>query len=109
MAHQKTAEESVTNLRAEFPSRALMVGAETWWSTMTEYQQEVGRFISDRLNKDGETVRQTLACGNWTDAVGIQARWVEEAVRDYNAEISKLTGLYAKRAASAVRDERRSS
>jgi hypothetical protein len=110
MAHQKNAaQESVTDLRAEFPSRALMAGAETWWSTVTEYQQEVGRFISDRLNKDGEAVRRTLACGNWTDAVGIQARWVEEALRDYNAEISRLTGVYAKRAALAVRDERRSS
>jgi len=76
---------------------------------VTEYQQEVGRFVADRINKDGEAVRQTLGCGNWPDAVGIQARWVEEAIRDYNAENSKLTGLYAKRAASAVREERRSS
>jgi hypothetical protein len=110
MAHQHTAaQERVTSVRTEFPSRALMAEAETWWSTMAEYQQEVGRFISDRLNKDGEAVRLTLACGNWTDAIGIQARWVEEAMRDYNSEMSKLSGLYAKGAASAVREDRRSS
>jgi len=100
MAHQNTtAQEKVTSVRTEFPSRALMAEAETWASTMAEYQQEVGRFISDRLNKDGEAIRRTLASGNWTDAVGIQAQWVEEAVRDYNAEMSKLSGLYSKRAA----------
>jgi len=110
MAHEKTAaQERGTNLHAEFPSRALMAGAETWWSTVADCQQEAGRFISERLNKDGEALRQTLACSNWIDAVGVQARWVEEAVRDYTGEMRELTGLYAKRTALAVREERRSS
>ena len=106
MANQNTAAaERVT----EFPTRALVAGAETWWSTMAECQRELGQFISDRLVKDGETIRQTLSCRNWTDALDIQAKWVDETLRDYNAEVSKLTGLYAKAAASAVREERRRS
>ncbi len=74
---------------------------------MAECQQEVGRFVSDRLAKDGEAMRQALSCRDWTVALDIQARWVEETLRDYNAEMSKLAGLYAKSAASTVRDERR--
>ena len=35
--------------------------------------------------------------------------WMEEILRDYNAEMSKLTGLYAKTLTSTVREERRRS
>ena len=107
--HNTAQQERVTSLRADFPSRALVAGAETWWSTVAECQREIGQFISDRLTKDGETLRQALSCRDWTEALDIQARWVDQTVRDYNAEITRLTGLYAKAAASAVRDERRPS
>src|ERR671913_1361888 len=86
-------ERLVTNLRDDAPSRALMAGAETWWSTMAESQREFGRFISDRLAKDGEAIREILTCRNLTDALDIQARWMDETLRDYNAELSRLTGL----------------
>ena len=110
MANQNTAaQERVANLREEFPSRALVAGAETWWSTVAEYQREIGHFVSDRLSKDGETIRQTLTCRSWRDALDLQARWVDETIRDYNEEMKKLTGLFAKAASSAVRDERRPS
>jgi hypothetical protein len=54
-------------------------------------------------------MRQTLSCRDWSVALDIQARWVEETLRDYNAEMSKLAGLYAKSASSTVREERRRS
>ena len=88
---------------------AFLAGAKTWWSTMTEYHQEVGRFVSDRLVKDAEVMRQTLSCRDWTQALDIQARWVDETLRDYNAEMRKLTGLSVKAASSAVAEERRHS
>ena len=100
-------DEQVTNMRPEFLSGALVAGAETWWSTMAECQQEMGRFITGRLEKDAEALKQTLSCRDWAVALDIQARWVEETLRDYNAEMSKLTGLYAKSASSSVREERR--
>ncbi|HEX2135639.1 MAG TPA: phasin family protein [Microvirga sp.] len=108
MATQSAAaQERVTSLRAEFPSRELVAGAETWWSTMAECQREIGQFISDRLAKDGETIRQALSCRDWKEALDIQAKWLDQTVRDYNAEITKLTGLYTRAASAAVRDERR--
>ena len=56
-----------------------------------------GRTVpTGRLEKDAEAIRQTLSCRDWTVARDIQARWMEETLRDYNAEMSKLTGLYAK-------------
>ena len=84
-----------------------LVGAEAWWSTLTEYQREVGQFISDRLAKDAEAIRQALACRDWAAALEIQGRWVDETLRDYSEEIKKLTGLYAKTTAAAVRERPR--
>jgi hypothetical protein len=34
------------------------------------------------------------ACRNWTDALTVQSRWVQETMRDYTAEASKLLALY---------------
>ena len=93
--------------RADLGSNALMASAETWWSTLAEYQREVGRFISDRLSKDGEAIRETLTCRTWSDVLHVQSRWVDETLRDYDAEMSKLTGLYANGA--AAREDRRGS
>src|SRR5215213_9810681 len=99
--HTNTAtNERVTTPRTGLDTHALMIGAETWWSTMAEYQQEVARFMSDRLAKDSEAMRQTLSCRDCTDALRVQAKWADEILRDYNAEMSKLSGLYAKSAAS---------
>ena len=92
--------------RPEFPTGAL-AGTEAWWSTMTEYQRGVGQFISNRLTKDAEAIRQALGCRDWTAALEIQGRWVDETLRDYTEEMKKFTGLYAKTTASTVREERR--
>ena len=92
--------------RYEF-STGPLAGAETWWSTMTEYQREVGQFISDRLAKDAEAIRQALSCRDWTTALELQGRWVDETLRDYSEEMKKLTGLYAKTTASSVRERHR--
>jgi hypothetical protein len=108
--HTNTASnEHLTNRRAGFDTDALMAGAETWWSTVVECQQELGRFVSDRWAKDGEATRQTLSCRKWTEALDVQAKWADETLRDYNAQMRKLSGLYAKSAASTVREERRRS
>jgi hypothetical protein len=98
-------DNTVTNLRAELPNRALLAGAQTWWSAVAECQQEMAHFISDRLAKDGEAIRDALTSRTWSDALAVQARWVDETMRDYNAEMTKLTKLYTKAAASTVRRE----
>jgi len=108
--HTNTAtNERVTTPRTGLDPKALMTGAETWWSTMAEYQQEVARFMSDRLAKGGDAIRQTLSCRSWTEALDVQSKWADETLRDYNAQMSKLSGLYARSAASTVREERRHS
>ena len=36
------------------------------------------------------TTREMMACRNLADVVAIQSRWMEETLRDYNAEMGKL-------------------
>jgi hypothetical protein len=51
-------------------------------------------FVSMRLEKDSETVREMLGCKSLADATSIQSRWIEETIRDYNSEMSKLMRIY---------------
>ncbi len=101
-------ESVVASLRPELPSRVLLNGTGAWWSTMAEYQREMAQFVSDRLAKDGEAIKETLKCRNWADALAIQTKWFDETVRDYNAEVSKLTDLYTKTASSALQTDHQS-
>ena len=59
-----------------------------------ECQREMMSFMSMRLEKDSETTREILGCGSLADVTAIQSRWLEETVRDYNSEVTKLMGIY---------------
>lgn len=77
-------------------SRALANAAETWFTAATECQREMTGFTSMRLEKDAETAREMLGCKNLADATAIQSRWIEETMRDYNSEMTKLMTLCTK-------------
>ena len=47
--------------------------------------------------KDGETARETMGCKNPTDVAAIESRWVEETLRDYNTEMTKLMTICTSR------------
>jgi hypothetical protein len=77
-------------------NRALVKATETWFAATVEYQREMMSFMSMRVEKDGETAREILGCRNLADATAIQSRWLEETVRDYNSEMTKLMTIYTK-------------
>jgi hypothetical protein len=77
-------------------SRALANAAEMWLAAAAECQREMIGFVSMRLGKDGEAAREMLACKNPTDATAIQTRWIEETLRDYGSEMTKLMALCTK-------------
>ncbi|MGO4573327.1 phasin family protein [Microvirga sp. 2TAF3] len=76
--------------------RALVNATETWFATVTECQREMMGFVSLRLGKDGETVRKMMGCKNLADVTAIHSRWIEETLRDYNAETAKLMAICTK-------------
>ena len=75
---------------------ALVIAAEAWIATTVECQRNLTDFVSMRLDKDGETFRAMTACKNPADVSAIQSRWMEEALRDYASEMSKLTTIYTR-------------
>jgi len=77
-------------------SQALAKATETWFAATAECQREMMSFVSMRVEKDGETAHEILGCRNLADATAIQSRWLEETVRDYNSEMTKLMTIYTK-------------
>lgn len=76
--------------------RALANVAETWVSVTTECNRELVGFVSMRIEKDGDTLREMMGCGNIADATTIQSRWVQDTLRDYNTEMNKLMAICRK-------------
>ncbi|PVE23551.1 hypothetical protein DC522_15520 [Microvirga sp. KLBC 81] len=76
--------------------RALANATETWFAAATECQREMMSFVSMRLEKDAETTREMMGCKNLADVTAIQSRWIEETLRDYNSEVTKLMAIYTK-------------
>ena len=77
-------------------NRALANATGTWFAAATECQREMMSFVSMRLEKDAETTREMMGCRDPGDATAIQSRWIEETLRDYNAEITKLMTIFTK-------------
>jgi len=79
-----------THKFASDSSQALVKVSETWLAATVDCQREMMAFVSMRLGKDGQSLRDMMACKNPAEMIGIQTRWVEETLRDYNAEMTKL-------------------
>jgi hypothetical protein len=77
-------------------NQVLAKATEAWFAATTECQREMIGFVSMRLEKDAETTREMMACKNLADVVAIQSRWIEDTLRDYNAEMSKLMTICTK-------------
>lgn len=76
---------------------AVMVnGFQTWMAVNRECQREMMDFVSKRLAKDSDTMREILATRNLADAAAAQSRWVEETLRDYSAQMTRLMAIYTK-------------
>lgn len=76
--------------------RAMANAAETWLAAAAECQREMMSFVSMRLEKDADTTREMMGCKNPADMTVIQSRWVEQTLRDYNTEMSKLMTILTK-------------
>jgi Phasin protein len=79
----------------------MLPGAEAFFATLAASQHEMLDFVSRRAEKNGEVLRELTACQNWTDALSVQSRWVQEMVQDCTAETTKLLTL----STTAVRQE----
>jgi hypothetical protein len=63
---------------------------------VVEGQREMLGFVTMRLDKDRETIRQFSTCKNVTDALALQSRWMQEMMSDYTAESLKMLSIYTR-------------
>jgi hypothetical protein len=81
-------------------------GTEAWWATASEHQSEMLDFMSHRLSKDADAVRELGQSRSWEDASGVHSKWLQDTFKDYSAEASKLMAINVKQAADAAQDRR---
>lgn len=60
---------------------------------MQNYFQEVARFIAMRLEKDIDTQKTLMTCGDIDKMREIQTKFFEEALEDYQTETARIMEL----------------
>jgi hypothetical protein len=81
--------------------------SEAQLATMAEGQREWLGFVAVRLEKDGQTIRDTLTCKRWQDVVVVNTHWAGEMMRDYQAEATRILTIYTKHGADAAQNRPR--
>jgi hypothetical protein len=82
-------------------------GSETLLATMAEGQREWLGFVAARLEKDGQTIRDSLTCKRWQDVLVVNTHWAGEMMRDYQTGAAKILTIYAKHGAEAAQNRPR--
>jgi hypothetical protein len=99
MANQKNLPDEVNNAWT-------LPGAETWWSSIAEYQGEMFDFLSHRFSKDSVALHGLGECRNWDDVSNLHSKWLQAMSKDYSAQTTKVMAIYTKRAADDAQDRR---
>lgn len=89
---------------AEFVSRA----ARAYFNGAAQMNKELTEFVNHRMRKDFECARLLMSSKNGEDAFSAQAGFVEEAIKDYAEETSKVFNLAADLAKEAFHADIRS-
>jgi hypothetical protein len=74
-----------------------------WLSMASECRREMIGFVASRLAKDGDAMREVLGCRNPAAAMEIHSRWVQETIRDYSAEMTRMFAVSARLMDATVR------
>ena len=73
---------------------------EAWVRACLEYQREVARFASARIEGDIEHLKSVAQCRNPADLVKLQGEWATATLSDYAKEARQLMQI----ASSAMQD-----
>ena len=64
--------------------------SQTIASALAAWNSEVAHFVSQRINRNGETISQMAQCQNWSEAFKTEAQWLRVAIDDYIKGTSRL-------------------
>src|SRR5688572_12642452 len=73
---------------------SLLTGTPPLWvSIISDYNGELFDFMARRLAKDARMMRELHDCESLNDVSGVHAKWLQETLRDYSDEATKLMAL----------------
>jgi hypothetical protein len=58
--------------------------------TITEWNAEIGQFLSRRAVRNGEAFTRITQCQSFPDLFALQAQWLQDAADDYLREVGRL-------------------
>jgi Phasin protein len=71
-------------------TRRLCEHGQSVAKTISEWNTEVGHFLSHRAARNSETMGRMTKCRSVPEVLAIQAQWVQDTADDYLKEMSKL-------------------
>ena len=74
----------------------LMGMGTAWMEAMSEMSAELANFVAERIKEDVKTQHEILNCKNVADLQHIQAKFVQKAIDQYQAETGKLVEMSQK-------------
>ena len=67
-----------------------VAGLQPWLNGIYAYHGEFLEFLAERFAKDSRMMRQLGDCHTWADALQLQTGWLQDALKDWTAEPTKL-------------------
>jgi len=77
-------------------------GREAWWARGSEHTSEMLDFMSHRLSKASDTMRELGQCRSWEDASRVHSKWIEGTLTDYSAQSTKVAAINVIQGADAA-------
>ena len=77
-------------------TRRLCEQGQSVAQTITQWNNEVSHFLTNRVARNGEAIGRMTKCQNLPDAFAVQAQWVQDTADDYLKEMSKLLEVNSK-------------
>ena len=99
-----TAETSALDQAASNAARLFLSRTGAATRAMMDWNNEAGRFISGRINRNIETLGRISQCAGQPDVFQIEADWFRTALEDYAKGANKLMEASRSLLSSAVGD-----
>ena len=91
-ADENTTLTALTKLQEAGLGNMLGMGT-AWMEAMGDMSAEMAGFIAERIKEDVKTQHEILHCKNVADLQHIQARFIQKAMDQYQAETGKLVEM----------------
>ena len=77
-------------------TRRLCEQGQSIAKTISEWNTDVGHFVSHRAARTSEAMARMAKCQSFPDIIAVQTQWWQDAAEDYLKEASSLAQLNSK-------------